>query len=282
MVQAGLVGLHDQHIRGLLDGDQPVGVLALGVEHIGSHHGGGEVQAVQQRPELGDLIRLAVHPGLGEDAAAGVVHHGEQVGLWVAVLAATAQGLAVDGDRLARRVGRRQWGWLLGGQPGADGAVQGVWVDAGQHAAHGRLGGWLPGAGQRVAAGPERGQDLAGRVAGPLADGGQGPRAGQHRADRDAEQADQSMPSATSLAGVGDLGEVAKQVTALVGDQRSRRSQPLGSRRNGDDEQTGTAVRTGHGLGYPHDRGKPCLPPHPPGSLTPSSPTRQARTMPKP
>jgi hypothetical protein len=39
----------------------------------------------------------------------------------------------------------------------------------------------------------------------------------------------------------------------------------------GDDEQAGTAVRTGHGLGYPHDRGEPCLPAHPPGSLTPST-----------
>ncbi len=27
----------------------------------------------------------------------------------------------------------------------------------------------------------------------------------------------------------------------------------------GDDEQAGTAVRTGHGLGYPHDRWEPCL-----------------------
>jgi hypothetical protein len=44
-------------------------------------HGVGEVQAVQQRPELGDLVGLAVHFGLGEDAVAGVVHQGEQVDL---------------------------------------------------------------------------------------------------------------------------------------------------------------------------------------------------------
>jgi hypothetical protein len=49
----------------VLDGDQPVGVLALSVERIGSDHGVGQVQAVQQRPESGDLIRLAVHCGLG-------------------------------------------------------------------------------------------------------------------------------------------------------------------------------------------------------------------------
>jgi hypothetical protein len=41
------------------------------------------------------------------------------------------------------------------------------------------------------------------------------------------------VPSATSLAGVGDLGEVAEQVTALVGCQRGGRGQPLGNRRNG-------------------------------------------------
>src|SRR5215211_1182737 len=50
----------------------------------------------------------------------------------------------------------------------------------------------------------------------------------------------------------------------------------------GDDERAGTAVRTGHGLGYPHDRWEPCLPPHPPGSPTRPSPTRQARTLPRP
>jgi hypothetical protein len=126
----------------------------------------------------------------------------------------------------ARRGGQGAGGdglrWrLLGGQPGADGTVEGVGVDAGQHPAHGRLAGWLPGAGPRVAAHPKRGQDLAGRVAGPLTDGGQRPRAGQHRADRDAEHADQWMPSATPVAGVGDLSEVAEQVTALVGGQHT-------------------------------------------------------------
>jgi hypothetical protein len=36
------------------------------------------------------------------------------------------------------------------------------------------------------------------------------------------------MPSATSMSGVGDLGEVAEQVTALVGRQRGGRGQPAG------------------------------------------------------
>jgi hypothetical protein len=70
-----------------------------------------------------------------------------------------------------------------------------------QHAAHGRRSSWPEGAGQRVAAGPARGKDLAGRISGPFADRGQRLGAGQHRADRDAEHADQRVPSAASLAG---------------------------------------------------------------------------------
>jgi hypothetical protein len=57
--------------------------------------------------------------------------------------------------------------------------------------------------------------------------------AGQHRADRDAEHADQWMPSATPMAGVGDLGEVAEQTPALIGCQHTGRSQPTGNRSNG-------------------------------------------------
>jgi hypothetical protein len=62
--------------------------------------------------------------------------------------------------------------------------VEGVGVDTGQDPAHGGLAGWLPGAGQGVAAHSERGQHLTGRVAGPLADRGQGCCAGQHRGHR--------------------------------------------------------------------------------------------------
>jgi hypothetical protein len=82
-----------------------------------------------------------------------------------------------------------------------------VWARTqGQHATHGRLGGRPEGAGQRVAADPQPGQDLAGRVGRPLADRGQRPCAGKHRADRDAEHADQRVPSAAPAAGVGDVG----------------------------------------------------------------------------
>jgi hypothetical protein len=234
-VERGLVGLDEQQVGGVLVGDQPLGVLTLGVERIGGDDGVGEVQAVQQRPEPGDLVGGGLDIGLGEDGAAGVVHRCQQVGLRLAVMAAAAQGLAIDGDppmRPAARRSRARW-WVLVGQPRADGAVQRVGVDAGQDAAHGRLRWWPPHTGQRVAAHPEHGQDRPGGIRGPLADRGQGSGAGQHRGDRDAEHADQRVPSAAPLAGVGELGEVVEQAAALVGCQRGGRAGPLGGGRDG-------------------------------------------------
>jgi hypothetical protein len=67
LVQRGLVGLHDQQVGGLLDGDQPVGVGVLGVQRVGGDHPPGKVQPVQQRPELSDLVGCAVHLGLAQD-----------------------------------------------------------------------------------------------------------------------------------------------------------------------------------------------------------------------
>jgi hypothetical protein len=56
--------------------------------------------------------------------------------------------------------------------------------------------------------GSERGQDLAGRISGPLTDRGQRSGAGEHRDDRDAQHRSQGVPSAASVAWVGELGEV--------------------------------------------------------------------------
>src|SRR4030095_10384419 len=50
----------------------------------------------------------------------------------------------------------------------------------------------------------------------------------------------------------------------------------------GDDDGAGTAVRSGHGLRYPHDRRAPCLPYVQPGPRSPTSPTGQTRTMTRP
>jgi hypothetical protein len=177
----------------------------------------------QGRLEPGDLVGLGVHVALAEDRAGGVVHRGEQVDLLLAVVAAAAEGLAVDGDRLPRRVG--WWRWLLAGQPGADGA--------GQHAAHGGLAWWPEGIGPRVAADPECGQHLAGRVRCPLTDRGQRSGPGQHCGHRHGQHRGQGVASAAPVAGVGDLGEVAEQVTVLLGCQCRGCGEPVGSNRNG-------------------------------------------------
>jgi hypothetical protein len=68
-VQGGLVGLYQQ-VVGVLVGDQPIGVLTLGVEGVGGDDGVGEVQTLQQRPEPGDLVGGVVHVGLGRRQAA--------------------------------------------------------------------------------------------------------------------------------------------------------------------------------------------------------------------
>jgi hypothetical protein len=91
-------------------------MLTLGVQRIGSDHGVGEVQLLQQRPEPGDLVGRAVDVGLGQDPGGGVVHRRQQVHLHSAVVAAAAQGLAVDLDPLPpRRPDRRR---RLGGRWG--------------------------------------------------------------------------------------------------------------------------------------------------------------------
>ncbi len=117
-MQGRLVGLDDQQVGGVLVGDQPVGVLTLGVHGVGGQHPAGQVQALQERLEPGDLVGLGVHVALAEDRAGGVVHRGEQVDLLLAVVAAAAEGLAVDGDRLPRRVGDGGGGcWLASQAP---------------------------------------------------------------------------------------------------------------------------------------------------------------------
>jgi hypothetical protein len=79
LLQRGLVGLDDQQVGGVLVGDQPVGVLTLGVQGVGGEDGVGEVHSLQQRPEPGDLVGGVVHLGLGQDRAGGVVHRRQQV-----------------------------------------------------------------------------------------------------------------------------------------------------------------------------------------------------------
>jgi hypothetical protein len=90
----------------LLDGDQEVRSLGVGLERVGGDHRAGQVQALKQRFEAGHLAGGAVDLALGQHPAGGVLHGGQQVDLPAAATRA-AQRLAVHRDRpspLARMV----------------------------------------------------------------------------------------------------------------------------------------------------------------------------------
>jgi hypothetical protein len=88
--EAGPVGLDHQQVGGVLVGDQPVGVLALGVQGVGGDPHAVQVQAGQQWLEGGDLVAGWVHAGLGQDHTTGMGHGGQQVDWWARVGAAAA------------------------------------------------------------------------------------------------------------------------------------------------------------------------------------------------
>ena len=53
--RVGSLGLDDQEVGGVFVGDQPVGMLTLGVHGVGGQDPPGKLQSVQQGPEPGDL-----------------------------------------------------------------------------------------------------------------------------------------------------------------------------------------------------------------------------------
>jgi hypothetical protein len=97
--QAGLAILNDQQVAGVLDGGQPVGVVALGVHGVGVMMRLARFKPSSSGRNWAISFGGGVHVGLGQDTAAGVVHRRQQVHLRVAVVAAATQGLAVDRDR---------------------------------------------------------------------------------------------------------------------------------------------------------------------------------------
>jgi hypothetical protein len=210
-VQGRLVGLDDQQGVGAAV-DQEAGVVALGVHGVGGDDHAGEVQAGQQRLELGDLVGGGGHLALGEHGAVVVVQSGQQAHL-VAVTGRAPQRLAVDGDHAAASQARRA---QPVGQPRADRPVEPIAVDPCQHPADGGLAGDLAVAGERVTAHPERGQDRPGRVGGPLGDRGHRPGAGRHRRGTDGQHAGQGMSSSPPVTGVGDHRQPLQQARALA------------------------------------------------------------------
>jgi hypothetical protein len=134
-VQARLVALDHQDVVRFLAGDEVVGVVALGLQRVCGDHRAGQVQRVEQRRELGDLVGLAVHGPLREDGPGLLVDGGQQVrGLAIAgAVPGSAQGLAVHGH------GAPPGDTSQAGQAARYGGVEIGGADRFQDPAYGRL-----------------------------------------------------------------------------------------------------------------------------------------------
>jgi hypothetical protein len=200
----------------LLDGDQELGRVGVGVQRVGGHDHAGKVQVGQQGLEGGHLTRRAVDLALGEHRAGGVVHRGQQVGLpAVCCAAGAAERLAVDRHRPSMLAGLA--GLAAVCKPGADRGGQRLGVHTGQGPADRGLGGDgpHPAAGAGIAAGPERGTHGLGCLRGPLGDRDDRPGARQDRSSGEHQDGDQRVTAPGAGPGVGDGGEVGQQLWHL-------------------------------------------------------------------
>jgi hypothetical protein len=222
--QRGLVGLDGEQVVGLLAVHEELGGLRVGLQRVGGDHGAGEVEAVKQRGEGGDLTRRAGHLALGQHRAGGVVHGGQQMDLPAAWGASATQGLAVDRDRPSPLVGALP---VAVGQPCADRGGQGLGVKLGKGAADRGFAGDRPHpvAGARIAAGSERGTYGLGCVGGPLGDRGDRPGARQDRSSGQHQDGDQRVTAPGAGPWVGDSGQVGGQVRCLGWSERISVSQ---------------------------------------------------------
>ena len=111
-MKGGLVALDSDQVMRAALGGQVLGVAALGVHRVRGDHRPGQVDAIQQRREHGDLVRLRLDIDLPEDHAAGVLERGQQVPRRTVGHARSAQCLAVHRDHAA--AAWRRGGALLG------------------------------------------------------------------------------------------------------------------------------------------------------------------------
>ena len=167
--------------------DHEVRVTALGVHRIGGDDAPGQVQGLQQGRERGDLVRLAIHAGLGEHGTGALIEGSQQMhGLPVtAGMPGSAHRLAIHGHRpspapsvLSSLASGPQPHLRI--HPGPHRRIEGRGIHGFQDPADGGLIRRLEPAGQRVTADPESGQDLRRRVRHPLAHRGERPCPGQH------------------------------------------------------------------------------------------------------
>ena len=206
--ERGLVGLDHKQIVRLLDGDEELGRVGVGLERVGRDHDTGQLQVGQERLEAGDFTGGAVDLSLGQHRTGSVVHRGQQVDL-PAVAPGTAQRLAVDRDPpppllMAVAV-------VAVGKPSADRCGQHGWVHAREGPADRGLGRHHPAVGA-ITTSAERGPDRLRGVSGPLGDRGHRPGTGQDRGGGDGKDRDQRMPAAATGTRVSDRGEVGEQL----------------------------------------------------------------------
>jgi hypothetical protein len=87
-------------------------MVSLGGQRVRGHDRATQVQVVQQRAELGDLVGGVVDFALREDRALTVEHRGEQLHLSAVGASGAAQRLAVDRDRRQLLVTAVGGGWV--------------------------------------------------------------------------------------------------------------------------------------------------------------------------
>jgi hypothetical protein len=206
--ERGLVGLDAEQVVGLLDGDQELCGISVGLECVGSDHRPGKVHVSQQRPQAGHLAGGAVDLALGQHPPGGVLHGRQQVGP-----AGRRVGRPAASCRPPRPPVAAGWDPRVG-QPRTDHPGQGVSVQAGQASADGGLG-WYREVGGGVAAGAQRGADRLWGILGPLGDRGHRPGAGQHRGGGHSQDRNQRVAAATPGSRVADRGKVGQQMRGL-------------------------------------------------------------------
>ena len=198
-------------VRSLL-GDQELGVLALGVQGIGGHHGAGQVRQFQELGEMAGLVVLDADLEVVQQVPA-VLRGAEEMDPGAVGAAGPAAGLAVHRHRPQPAAGQRLG--LLGGAPGPVAADAGRWRPAARAAVRAAakqspgqgprvktvqdhpdrllIRGPVP-AGHRVPRGAQPGQVRLASAFDPLPDRGEPVVPGRgKRADRDRDQAGQRV-----------------------------------------------------------------------------------------
>jgi hypothetical protein len=133
-----------------------------------------------------------------------MIEGGQQVPTRAARDAGSAQCLAVHGDRPAGA--RRRGSALLG--PAARCLIQGISIHGLQSPPERGLTRHYPGDTERIPGGLVR-------ISGPLGDRRERPGAGQHRAQRQAQDHRQPVPHTPALAGIRHRGQHRQQPAAL-------------------------------------------------------------------